>query len=418
MKICWPNEFPGVYWIDKREEEAVLDVLRNGSLFRYYGLGEPDYPDNTGKPSQVDKFEAKAQKLYDTAYPLGMNSGTGALLTAMRALDVGAGCEVIVPSFLWVATVGAVVQVGAIPVICEIDETFNLDLEDLEKKINSRTKLIIPIHMAGAPCEMDGLMAIANKYGVAVLEDCAQCNGGKFNGKSVGTFGKMGIFSLQLNKNITSGEGGLLITDDEQLYLRAFAAHDMGLIRVNGRLATPDDDALMWGSGRRMSELCGAVAAVQMDKLPSIVAKMHESKYRMREQLQAIPGIELRRIPDEVGDSSVFIIIMVDSADIAIKMAEKMKANGLKNIHRLADYGLHIYSNIPSLVNKIPLSSAGEPGSLAENSESIYNYAQGACPQSDKLFARSIILPVPSCLTEELEQQAVEIIKTALAESM
>ena len=417
MRICWPNEFPGVYWLDNREEEAVLDVLRNGSMFRYYGLGEPDYPAGTGMPRHVDAFEAKAQAVYGSEYTLGMNSGTGALITAMRALDIGVGCEVIVPAFLWVATVGAVVQVGAIPVICEIDEAFNLDPVDLVKKITPQTKLIIPIHMAGTPCDMDAIMEVADNHGIAVLEDCAQCNGGTFKGKSVGTFGKMGIFSLQLNKNITSGEGGLLITDDEQLYLRAFAAHDMGLVRVAGRLATPEDSGLMWGAGRRMSELCGAVAAVQMDKLKAITGKMRASKYRMRQLLKAIPGIGLRHIPDEDGDSSVFIIMLVDDADVALKMAEKMKADGLKNIHRLADYGLHIYSNIPSLVKKIPLSSTGEPWQSPENSESIYDYSQGRCAQSDALFARSIILPIPSCLTVELETQAVEIIKNALAES-
>jgi len=414
MKINWPHEFPGVYHLDRKEEDALVDVIRNGSMFRYYGLGEPDYQQATGKPKYVDLFEEKSRQQYNSQYALGMNSGTGALITAMQALDIGPGCEVIVPALLWVATVGAVIQVGAIPVICEINDTFNLDSKDLEQKISSKTKLIIPIHMAGVPCDMDAIMDVADKHGIAVLEDCAQCNGGRFKGKSVGTFGKMGIFSLQLNKNITSGEGGLLITDDEKLYLRAFSAHDMGLIRINGRLSTPDDYALMWGTGRRMNEMCGAVASVQIDKLEEITRRMRESKYRIREMLKPVSGIELRRIPDEIGDTGPFIIMMLSDEQQASSAAEKMKESGLKSIHLLADYGLHIYSNIPSLVNKIPLSSAGNPWKTQENAESVFNYTKGACPQSDKLFARSIILPVPSCLTKEQEEQAVEIIKESI----
>ncbi|MCK4983840.1 MAG: DegT/DnrJ/EryC1/StrS family aminotransferase, partial [Victivallaceae bacterium] len=251
-------------------------------------------------------------------------------------------------------------------------------------------------------------------HDIPVLEDCAQCNGGSFRGKAVGTFGKMGIFSLQLNKNITCGEGGLLITDDEKLYSRAFSAHDMGLIRKDGRLATPDEYALMWGAGRRMNEMCGAVASVQMDKLKFITGKMRESKYRICEMLKSVPGIELRRIPDKKGDSGPFIIMILEDEQKALIVAEKMKGSGLKNIHRLADYGLHIYSNIPSLVKKIPLSSVGHPWKTAENAESIYDYAKGTCPQSDELFARSIILPIPSCLDEKQEKQAVEIIKASM----
>jgi dTDP-4-amino-4,6-dideoxygalactose transaminase len=413
-KNNWPHEFPGVYWLGKNEEDAVLDVLRNGSMFRYYGIGEPDYPDEKGRPCYVDALEAKARLQYNCKYVLAMNSGTGALITAMRALDIGPGCEVIVPSFLWVATVGAVVQVGAIPVICEVDDTFTIAPQDLEKKISVKTKLIIPIHIAGVACDMNAIMSVADKHGIPVLEDCAQCNGGSFQGKPVGTFGKIGIFSLQLNKNITCGEGGLLITDDEKLYLKAFSAHDMGLIRKDGRLSTPDDYALMWGAGRRMNEMCGAVASVQMDKLKLISTKMRESKYRIREMLKSVPGIKLRRIPDESGDSGPFIIMILEDEQKALKLAEKMKKNGLKNIHRLADYGLHIYSNIPLLVKKIPLSSAGNPWKTVENAESVYNYAKRACPQSDELFARSIILPVPSCLTREQEEQAAGIIKESI----
>ena len=183
-KIDWPSEFPGAYWLDEKEEEAVVDVVRNGSLFRYYGLNEPSY---------VDKYEAAAKKFYGSKFALGVNSGTGCLTSCMQAMGVGPGCEVLVPAFMWVATVGAIVANNAIPVLCEVDDSFSIDAMDIERKITSRTKLIVVIHIAGCPCDMDAIMSVAKKHGIKVLEDCAQCNGGEFKGKKVGTFGDMGI---------------------------------------------------------------------------------------------------------------------------------------------------------------------------------------------------------------------------------
>ncbi|MBN1554302.1 MAG: DegT/DnrJ/EryC1/StrS family aminotransferase [Phycisphaerae bacterium] len=404
-KINWPYEFPGAYWLDDQEESVVLDVLRNGSLFRYYGLGTPKH---------VDRFEERAREFYGRKYALALNSGTGALITAMAALDVGPGCEVILPAFLWVATVGAVVESNAIPVICEVDDSFSMDPADLEKKITSRTKLIVPIHMAGSPCDMNAILAVAKKHDIPVLEDCAQCNGGEFGGKKVGTFGQIGIFSLQLNKNMTCGEGGLLITDDERLYHKSFAAHDLGMIRKDGRLAPAPDYAQAWGQGRRMTELAGAVAAVQITKLPKILAGLRASKRRIREALKGTKGLGFRRLNDPAGDTGPFLILVLENEAKAVAALTAMKEAGLHNVFHVADYGLHIYSNIPSLVEKTPLSSAGNPWRLAENQESDHDYAKGACPNSDALFARSILLPIPAKLTKEQETQAVEIVKQAV----
>jgi len=402
MKVTWPYEFPGVYWVDRKEEKAVLDVLRKGSLFRYYGLKKPVY---------VDKFEALARKYYGAKYALGVNSGTGALFTTMMALGVGPGCEVIVPSFMWVATVGAIVQLNAIPVLCEVDESLTMDPVDLEKKITPRTKLIVPVHMAGAPSDMKSIMAVARKHNVAVLEDCAQCNGGEIHGQKVGTFGDMGIFSLQLNKNMTSGEGGLVITNNEKLFTKAFGAHDMGLIRVKGRLAPPPPDCLLWGQGRRMTELCGAVASVQIQKLPKILANMRKSKVRIKKMIK---GAAFRKLHDPSGDTGPFMILILDSEARAQSVVEKIRAGGLHNAFRIADYGLHIYYNIPSLVNKIPVSPAGNPWAMRENAQSVYSYAKGACPKSDELFARSVLVPIPSKLTRAQEQFAAKVINAAV----
>lgn len=405
MRVDWPYEFPGAYWMDEQEEQAVVDVLRNGSLFRYYGLNPAKY---------ADMYEAAAREYYDVQYALGINSGTGALIASLAALGIGPGCEVILPAFMWVASVGAVVQANAIPVLCEVDDSLCMDPADLEKKITPRTKLILPIHMAGSPCNIDAIMAVAKKHGIRVLEDCAQANGGTFNGRKLGTFGDMGIFSLQLNKNMTSGEGGLIITNDEKLYYRAFSAHDMGLIRKNGRLSTPDPYAIAWGGGRRMTELCGAVASVQLKKLPQIVGHMRASNNRIKSLLSGTPGLGFRRLNDAEGDTGTFLILTVEDEHKALAVVAKMKESGLHNVFRIADYGLHIYYNIPSLVNKVPLSPAGNPWSLAENARSVCKYDKGTCPRSDSLFARSVLLPIPSRLTSEQEEAAAAAVKASL----
>ena len=401
----WPYEFPGAYWIDEQEERAVLDVLRNGSLFRYYGLKEPKY---------VSAYEDAARKFYGVKHALAVNSGTGALTSAIAALGIGPGDEVIIPAFMWVATVGAVIQANAIPVLCEVDDSLSLDPEDLERKITSRTKLIIPIHMAGAQCDIASIMVVATRHGIPVLEDVAQCNGGSFHGQKLGTFGAMGIFSLQLNKNMTSGEGGLIITDDDKLAERAFAAHDMGLIRVGGRLAPPSPDALMWGAGRRMNELSGAVAHVQLQKLPRIIENMRHSRERIKGMLADVRGLSFRRLNDSGGSPGAFIILMLETEAKAVSVTAKMKELGLHNVFRIAEYGLHIYYNITPLVQKVPLSPAGNPWNLEANRGLARDYRKGACPRSDDLFSRSILVPVPSKLTPDQEEGAAAVIREAV----
>jgi dTDP-4-amino-4,6-dideoxygalactose transaminase len=405
MKIKWPSPYPGAHWLDQREDRAVMNVLHRRSLFRYYGLRKPTY---------VARLERSACEFYGVKHALGVNSGTGALMTAMTALNIGPGCEVVLPAFFWVATVGAVVQANAIPVLCEVDDSLSLDPQDLARKITPRTRLIVVVHMAGAPCDMKGIMEVANRHRLPVLEDCAQANGGTFRGRKLGTFGQLAMFSLQWNKNATAGEGGLLVTNDAQLYQRCVAAHDLGIPWVNGAPCESEPQAITWGGGRRMSELTGAVGSVQFKKLPQIIRRMRGSKRRIKTLLKGTPGLSFRRLTDEAGDTGPFLILLFETGAKARQVLERMKAAGLQTAVRLADYGLHIYSNVPQLVGKVPLSPAGNPWNLPQNQGSVYDYAIGACPRSDALFERSILLPIPSKLTAAQERAAAKIIKAAM----
>ena len=404
MEKDWPSGFPGINWLSTQEEEAVVDVVRKGALFRYYG---------PQSPTHVDQLEEYARTFYDVGYALAVNSGTGALCTAMSALDIGPGTEVIVPAFLWVATVTAVIQNNAIPVLCEVNDSFNMDPSYLEKKITRRTKLIVAVHMAGTPCDMDATMRVANEHKIPVLEDCAQCNGGSFKGQKVGTFGKVGIYSLQINKNVTAGEGGLLVTSDEKLYTRLVAAHDLG---VPWKKGLPDEtsEVCFWGQGRRMGELAGAVANVQLRKLPQVVAHMKASKQRIKDMLGQIKGVSFRRLNDPDGDTGPFLILTFDKESRAVRITQHLKNDGIENVFHLSNYGLHIYHNIRSLVERIPLSPAGNPWSLPQNANSVFEYGKGTCPTSDDLFERSVIITIPSRLTAEQEREMAQTIRNAI----
>jgi dTDP-4-amino-4,6-dideoxygalactose transaminase len=212
-------EFSGIHYMDEEEINAALRVLRSRSPFRYYGV------DLQG---EVQAFETEFAEFLGVSHCLAINSGTGALHTALAALGVGPGQEVIVPAYLWVSVAAAVVNLGAIPVLADIDDTFCMDGGSVESKITPRTSGVIFVHMSGAPGDVAAIQRITGRHSLFLLEDCAQCAGGSITGKRVETFGDMAIFSFQMNKNMTSGEGGWLVTNDVRLYHRAVACHDTG----------------------------------------------------------------------------------------------------------------------------------------------------------------------------------------------
>lgn len=390
-----PFEFPGANFYDRKEEQAAIAVIRNKSPFRFYG---------PKCQFETDKFEKEFARFTGTKYALAVNSGTQALAIAMSALGIGPGAEVIIPTYMWISIIASIVRLGAIPVLAEIDDSFTLDPSDVEKRITKRTRLIVTVHMSGAPADMRNIMKVARKHKIPVLEDCAQANGATFNDKRVGTFGSMSIFSLQLNKNITTGEGGVVVTDSEHLLKRANAIHDLGYPRINGRLNMSSGPYALWGVGGRMNEIAGAIGRVQLKKLPSIVKSMRKSKNEIKKGIAGIKGLEFRRLNDEKGDSGAFLIFSLPSAAVAKKFAGAMNAEniyaGLSPTIRVSDFGMHVYYNIPSLVKKHSNSPDGFPWTLPANRESVYDYHRGAMPHSDDLMERSIIMPVPSVMTK------------------
>ena len=412
-----PYEWPGSYFIDKEEIEAVLDVLKRRSPFRFYG-----HTDEESYSARLEK--AYCEKL-GRKHALAVNSGTAALTIALRAMDIGPGDEVLVQGYMWISCPMAVILVGAIPRLVDVDDTWCIDPKDLERKISPRTKCVIMVDMSGAPGDLERVEAICKRHNIYMLEDFSQANGAKFKGKYAGSFGDMAIASHQYNKNLSSGEGGIIVCDDDKLYDRAVAVHDLGYPRRKGRLAVDDPEIQMWGQGSRSSELTAALAFAQFSKLDSIVSYMHHAKYRIRRGLEDIKGLKLRRIIDPDGDSGSFLLMTWPTEEIRDKVVEETRKAGIvtgpKGLNNLTmpEWHQHIYYQIPSLVKKKGLNSTGRPWTDPLNEfAKDYSYDKGTCPFMDDLVARSSLLSIPPTLTDEVCDRIVEEFQKAAKKYM
>jgi dTDP-4-amino-4,6-dideoxygalactose transaminase len=312
--------FPGGMRIGAEEEAAVLDVLRSKRLFRYYGPREG--------PSKVEEFERAVASHFGVAHALGVASGTSALACALAALGVGPGDEVIVPAYTWISSAAAVLLVGAVPVIADVDDALTLDPVSAEARITNSTVALMPVHMRGAPANMNALLDVAKRHGLRVVEDSAQAVGASYRGKRLGTLGDIGAFSLQFNKILTAGEGGLVTTDEVGLYERALMYHDVaGANRAH--IAASESFV---GTNCRMSELQGATLLVQLGRLERILSDMraHFSAIKQRiSGLAADKGVVWRRQWDAEGDACLALITYLSTPSEARDVVEALGAEGL-----------------------------------------------------------------------------------------
>ncbi len=302
-----PRIDPGYFgpqFFDKREEEALLDVLESRSPFRYWGYSQPE---------KVLSFEENFARHMGTRFALGVTSGTAALDCAVTGLGIGPGDEVIVPAYTWWSDYTCVVHAGALPVFADIDRTLNIDPKDFERKITSHTKAVIAVHLLGGPCDMDAIIETARKHNVAVLEDCAQCVGGSHGGKKLGSIGDVGIYSFQVNKMMTSGEGGAVVSSDPSIYERAARFHDMGTMRglFADRIGGSREQTFA-GENFRMSEFTGAVLGAQLAKLDAMIAQLRENANAVRDGISNLPGIRMRHRPDPDGDIGYAVYFETD----------------------------------------------------------------------------------------------------------
>ncbi|MDH7481248.1 MAG: DegT/DnrJ/EryC1/StrS family aminotransferase [Armatimonadota bacterium] len=385
-----PPMLPGAWEIGEAEKKAVLEVLDEKILFRYYGL--------PNRKSRVQEFEERFAAHIGTKYALAVNSGTSSLIAGLVGAGIGPGDEVIVPAYTFVASPAAIIAAKAIPVIAEVDNSLTLDPNDFERKITKYTKAVMPVHMRGTPCDMDRITNIAKKHGIKIIEDVAQSCGASYKGKPLGTFGDVGCFSLQMYKVITSGEGGVVVTDNSDIYDKARMYHDAA-VRFWGE---DTGMAIFPGVNFRMSELAGALALVQLSKLEDLLARMRENKRRIKSQIEPKKGLEFRKIYDEEGEAGLSLVMFMPNPEIAKQVAAALQKEGIGagTIYNQGIPDRHIYTSWVEILSKTPDVQKGCPFTCAFYKGNV-EYSPDMCPQTLDYLGRAIHLNVSPLLSPE-----------------
>lgn len=391
------TNYPGASVYGQEEIKSVLEVLEKKSPFRYYG------PEVVGK---VKEFENAFSSKIGNKYTLGVTSGTSALIVALKALGIGPGDKVIVPSNTFLATAGAVICAGAVPVFADVDESMNMDPYDIEKRIDKYTKAVIPVPILGNPCEMDKIVEVARKNNLFVIEDVAQSCGTKYKGKYAGSFGDIGCFSLQINKIITTGDGGAVSTNNEKIYERSVRYHDQGMFREReGFLAMKGEDDIFVGQNYRMSEISGALALAQLNKLDMITDRMRRIKYMIKDGIKDIDGIGFRRINDEDGDAGSTLFMMFPEKAIATKFIEAINA---ENIPCGSLYSGRPVYTLPQIFNQKTVDKNGFP--FNQFNEKVV-YSEGMCPKCEELLPKNAIIGITPTYTDKDAEDVIKAIR-------
>jgi dTDP-4-amino-4,6-dideoxygalactose transaminase len=370
---------PGFEWIGKEEEDEILDVLRSRWLFRYGDEKNPAFK------HKVKTLEEMVQEKFNTRHALAVTSGTAALITALSALGIGPGDEVIVPGYTFIASISSVIVARAVPVLAEVDESLTLDVDDVERKITPCTKAIMAVHMLGNPCDLERLKVTAEKYNVTLIEDAAQAFGALYRGKRVGTIGKIGIYSFNIFKTINAGDGGMVVTDDEALYSRAFGYHDQG--HLPSRLGVEIGNRSIIGQNYRMNELTGAVLIAQFRKIDMITERLRYLKNRLKKHIEGLGDLSFRTINDPAGESNTLLTVFLPTREIAERVAGKLDTT------TVSKSGWHVYNNMEQILGKQMITGHGCPYKCASY-PSKQEYRKGMLPRTDHLLERAINLSV------------------------
>jgi len=384
---------PGFEIFGEEEKKEIMDVLETGVLFRY------EFNEQRKGVFKVREFEEKFAEYCDSSHAQAVTSGTAALKVALKALGIGPGDEVITQGFTFVATWEAILEVGALPVFTEVDATLNMDPEDLKKKISAKTKCIIPVHMLGAQAKIDAIINIAKQHGIPVIEDTAQAAGGRIKGKHLGSFGTCGTFSFDSVKTITTGEGGMIITDDIELWRSMSEYHDHGHDHKVNPGTRGGEGRRFIGFNYRMMELQGAIGLAQLAKLDSIVAAQQKNKSVLKEAASKIPGVAFRELVDEQGDSATFLAFSLQDRDQCQRVNASLRKDGQGAIN-FSENTWHFYPQWEHLLEGKTLSASGYPFTEAGGKKRII-YDPLALPKSSALLDRTLVYPVSIKMSEE-----------------
>ena len=397
------NHYKGAAVIGEEEKRAVMEVLDSQSLFRYYG---------PNLLSKVASLEADFAAFIGSQYALATSSGTAALRLGLAALGVGPGHEVIVPAVTFIASVGAIVASRARPVFAEVDETLQLDPNDLLRRLTPRTKAIMPVHLGGVSVDMGPILAFAREHGLKVIEDAAQSCGSFYGQRRVGTLGEVGCFSFQLEKNVTSGEGGMLVTDDPELFRRAAIYGDQGgqfWTSHQGVRDTAGGQPVI-GENLRLNEIAGAILGCQLKKLTEILNRIERNTGIIHQAVAEIDGLTLRPADPQRDRHALGVVFYLPTAEKADRIATALRAEG---VPAGKVYGGRPVYAARQILNQWTIAD-GCPFNCPSFFPEPIKYELGMCPRTEDLLARGVSVHVgPFFEEEDLEDIITGVRKVA-----
>ena len=396
---------PGTELFGAEERKEVSDVMETGILFRY---GHDTQRNGHWKAKE---FEEEVKKIIGAKYAHAMSSGSTAVAAALAAAGIGAGDEVIVPPFTFIATIEAVLFVGALPVFAELDETLCLSADGIQKAITPKTKGVCLVHMCGGMADMDPIMDVINRNHLILVEDAGQAFASSYKGTYTGLFGKAGSYSFDFFKIATAGEGGVFVTNDEATYKLADCYSDHGHNHIGVKRGMEQHPVL--GFNYRIGELNAAVGVAQTRKVPKIKEINRKYKQMLTEILSKTEGIGFARIADPEGDSATFLNILMPDTEAANRTVDEFNKAGVAgfdywflNMYHFINQWDHIKEM--RTASRLPIEVLGAP----------QDYAALELPKTQEVIGRLISFGIRCTWTEEQVKQLADNISACVKKAL